>query len=72
MGTGSGINSNYSYKGYTLAILQDIATSKIAPRRYAIASDIRGVVIFKGPLSFSSSTQVLLDEIKFRIDNKLA
>jgi len=63
---------DYFYKGYTLAILQDISSSKIAPRRYAIATDSRGIVVLKGPLSFSSSTQVLLDEIKFRIDNKLA
>lgn len=66
------LNEDYQYKGYTLAILQDLSTSKIAPRRYATATDSRGIVVLKGPLSFSSSTQVLLDEIKFRIDNKLA
>lgn len=65
-------DSDYIYKGYILSILQDINTSKIAPRRYAIATDSRGIVVLRGPLSFSSSTQVLLDEIKFRIDNKLA
>lgn len=65
-------NTEYTYRGYTLSILQDIKSSKIAPSRYAVATDSRGIVVLKGPLSFSSSTQVLLDEIKFRIDNKLA
>jgi hypothetical protein len=61
----------YSYKGYTLAILQDPNSPKIAPRRYAVAKDGRGVTVLKGQPSFSSSTDVLLDEIKFRIDNQL-
>lgn len=61
----------YTYKGYTLAILQDPNSPKIAPRRYAVAKDGRGVIVLKGQPSFSSSTDVLLDEIKFRIDNQL-
>jgi len=58
-------------KTYTLAIQQDADSSKIAPKRYATAIDNRGIVVLKGPSSFSSSTQVLLDEIKFKIDNQL-
>jgi len=58
-------------KTYTLSIQQDADSSKIAPKRYAIATDRRGIVALKGPSSFSSSTQVLLDEIKFKIDNQL-
>ena len=61
----------YTYKGYTLAILQDPNSPKIAPRRYAVAKDGRGVIVLKGQPSFSSSTDVLLDEVKFRIDNQL-
>lgn len=56
---------------YKLEILFDPNSPQIAPRRFAIASTLNGVVKFKGPKSFSSSTQVLLDEIKFRIDNQL-
>lgn len=63
--------SNTSGKTYTLAINQDPNSPQIAPRRFATATDNRGVVVLKGPSSFSSSTQVLLDEIKFRIDNQL-
>jgi len=57
--------------GYTLEIVQDPNSPKIAPRRYAIAKDKAGIIVLYGPSSFSSDTQVLLDEIKFRIDNQL-
>jgi len=64
-------NSDYLYKGYTLEILQDPNSPKIAPRRYALAKNKVGVVVIIGDSSFSSSTQVLLDELKFKIDNQL-
>jgi hypothetical protein len=63
--------SKYYYNGYKLEIIQDLNSPKIAPRRYAIAKDKRGIIVLKGQPSFSSSTDVLLDEIKFRIDNQL-
>lgn len=62
---------DYFYKGYELAIVDDPNSPKIAPRRYAIAKDRTGVIVLYGPSSFSSDTKVLLDEIKFRIDNQL-
>ena len=68
---GTPLDPNYYYKGYELAIIQDPNSPAIAPKRYAIAKDSRGVVVLKGQSSFSSDTQVLLDEIKFRIDNQL-
>lgn len=61
----------FQYKRFTLEIIQDPNSPGIAPRRYAIAKDTRGIIVLRGPSSFSSSTQVLLDEIKFRIDNQL-
>jgi len=64
--------TNYTYKGYTLEIIQDPNSPKIAPRRYAIAKDKSGSIRLRGDSSFSSDTQVLLDEVKFRIDNQLA
>lgn len=57
---------------YTLAIETDPNSPPIAPRRFATATNQEGVVLFKGPKSFSSSTDVLLQEIKFRIDNQLS
>jgi hypothetical protein len=64
-------NANYLYKGYKLEIVQDPNSPKIAPKRYAIAKDKTGIIVLYGPSSFSSDTQVLLDEVKFRIDNQL-
>ena len=61
---------NYLYKGYTLAIVEDPNSPAIAPRRYAIATDKGGIVRLRGESSFSSDTQVLLDELKFKIDNQ--
>ncbi len=64
-------NSNYLYKNYVLSIVEDPNSPKIAPRRYAIATNSSGLVLLRGDSSFSSDTQVLLDELKFRIDNQL-
>jgi hypothetical protein len=61
---------NYQYKGYVLAIIQDPNSPKIAPRRYAVAKDRIGTIRLRGESSFSSDTQVLLDELKFKIDNQ--
>lgn len=60
------------YKGYKIVIKTDPNSPSIAPRRYAEAQDAVGAIILTGQPSFSSSTQILVDEIKFRIDNKLA
>ena len=48
------------------------ANTDIAQQRVAVAKNRSGVVILRGQPSFSSDTQVLLDEIKFRLDNQLA
>lgn len=57
---------------YELKINLDPLSPKIAPRRFAVAINPEGVEIFKGQKSFSSSIDVLLNEIKFRIDNQLS
>lgn len=58
-------------KVYEITIRQVPTSTDIAPRRQAIAKDFRGIVVLTGPASFSSSTQVLIDELKFKIDNQL-
>ena len=58
-------------KDYTLSVVTDPNSPSIAPRRYAIAKDQIGVVVLRGPSSFASSTEVLIQELKFRIDNQL-
>lgn len=59
------------YKGYKLEIVQDVVDFKLAPKRHAIAIDKRGIQVLQGPSSFSSSTDILLDELKFKIDQLL-
>jgi len=56
---------------YKLDIQIDPQSPNIAPRRFAVAIDPNNVIVLKGPKSFSSSVDILLDEIKFRIDNQL-
>lgn len=58
-------------KDYQIFIRQVPTETDIAPRRQAIAKDFRGIIVLSGPASFSSSTQVLIDELKFKIDNQL-
>lgn len=70
-------NSKFFHTGpdgtvYRLAIKNDTSSTSIAPRRFAVAIDPSNVEVLKGPKSFSSSTDILLNEIKFRIDNQLA
>lgn len=65
-------DSKFTYEGFTLEIVTDPNSPEIAPRRFAIAKDSRGVIVLRGQPSFSASTDVLLDEIRFRIDNRLS
>ena len=58
------------YRGYRLEV-RTASDGTAIPLRFAVALDPVGVVVLEGPKSFSSSTQVLIDEIKFRIDNQL-
>jgi len=61
----------FGYRGYLIRIQQDPQSPSIAPRRFAVALNQSNVVVLRGQPSFSSSTQVLIDEIKFRIDQLL-
>ena len=56
---------------YKLEIRTDEKSPKVAPRRYGVALDDENVVVLSGPKSFASDTDILLNEIKFRIDNQL-
>lgn len=71
-----GENTKYKHYGpngtlYNLEILKDPDSPDIAPLRFAIAKDPSNVVVLKGAKSFASTVDVLLNEIKFRIDNQL-
>lgn len=55
---------------YSIEIIV-IDTESIAPLRQAIAKDRFGIVRYTGDKSFSSSTQILVDELRFIIDNDI-
>ena len=56
---------------YTIKIINDPSSPAIAPKRQAIAQDFRGITVLTGPSSFASNPEVLIEELKFRIDNQL-
>jgi hypothetical protein len=56
---------------YYEILIQVTDTSKVAPRRRAVARDAGKVVRFRSDESFSSSVQVLAKEVKFKIDNNI-
>lgn len=56
---------------YLIKIVKDPNSPDIAPKRQAIAQDFRGITVLTGPSSFASSPDVLVEELKFRIENQL-
>ena len=65
------VDPELTYKGYVLKIQRTPESPVLAPRHFAVAVK-DGKVRIKGPNSYSSSKTVLLEEIKFRIDNQLS
>jgi len=64
-------SSETFYKGFNLKIQRTPESPVLAPRHFASALK-NGKIVIKGPNSYSSSKEVLLEEIKFRIDNQLS
>jgi hypothetical protein len=60
-----------SGKVYEIAIIEDTQLDGPVPRRLAVAKDNIGVIILRGQPSFSADTSVLIQELKFRINNQL-
>tara|TARA_B110000503_G_scaffold44927_1_gene73379 strand:- start:697 stop:1497 length:801 start_codon:yes stop_codon:yes gene_type:complete len=58
-------------RSYMLTVVIEDNVNTVIPRRKAIAKDYREIVVLEGPFSFAGSEQVLLDELKFRLDNQL-
>lgn len=56
------------YRGYTLEVRTAASDREIAPRRYAVALDPVGVIVLQGTPSFSSNTEILIEELKFNLD----
>ena len=64
-------NDPLIYKGFKLIIDNDKENKLSFPRRRIIATRIANNVQIVGDYSFSSSTQILVDEVKFQIDKYL-
>lgn len=62
--------SESGYK-YTIKVINDPSAPPVAPKRQAIVLDYRGITVLTGPSSFASSPEILVEEIKFRINNQL-
>lgn len=60
-----------SGRTYTIKVVNDPSAPSIAPKRQAIAQDFRGITVLTGPSSFASNPNVLVEELKFRIENQL-
>lgn len=70
-------NESFEYtasngRPYFLSIENFRSDTDIAQKRVAIAKDTSGATVLRGQPSFSSDTQILLEELKFRLDNQLA
>lgn len=64
----SGDNNLGTYQGYRIEIRIDPNSPPVAPRRFAVAIDSIGVIVLEGNRSFSSSDQLLIEELKLAID----
>lgn len=63
------IGDDNTYKGFTLEIKLDEASTSKYPKRFAQALTKQGVPVLKTDSSFASDPQVLLDQLKFIIDS---
>ena len=70
--TGPQFYNGANGRRYKLEVINDPDSPAIAQRRQAVARDSEGVIVLRGPKSFSSSENVLIEELKFRIDNQLS
>lgn len=58
------------YKGFTLEVILEPMNDNLQyPRRRAVARNSTGVIVLQGEPSFSSDIGVLINELKFIIDN---
>lgn len=69
--TGISYISKKSGRTYTIKVIQDPESPDIAPKRQAIVQDFRDIIVLTGPSSFASDPDILIEEIKFRIENQL-
>lgn len=66
------IYEDNSYKGYTFEIVEltDKFTNEKINQRYAVAYNSNGIETLRGSISFATNKQILINELKFKIDNE--
>lgn len=52
--------------------IEKVKVEYIAPKRYAQARNTNGTIVVRGPASFSADIQILLDEVKFKLESQFA
>jgi hypothetical protein len=62
--------SDMVYKGFTFEIIEDENINLSITKRYAVAKNSQGVVLLKSTPSFTTNPNILIEELKFIIDNK--
>jgi hypothetical protein len=62
------INAIQTYKGFTLEIVEE-PYSPTVNRRKAVAKNKEGIILLSTPLSFTTDTETLINEIKLIIDS---
>lgn len=60
--------SGETYRGYTIELRKEESPVPGAVKRYAVALDPYGNIAYRGASSFSSSTDILIEEVKFNLD----
>lgn len=60
--------SSETYRGYIIDLRREDSPIPGAIKRYAVALDSYGNIAYRGPSSFSSSTAILIEEVKFNLD----
>ena len=59
--------SNPSLNGFIFSVVEDKNEVGSLKRRFAVGKNADGVVLLRGESSFSSNDQILIDELKFYI-----
>jgi hypothetical protein len=53
---------------FLIEVIDDTTSPSIAKRRFAVARNTQGIIVMKGQPSFASDVNVLVREIRFRLD----
>jgi hypothetical protein len=63
-------SGDIEYRGYKIEV-RTKASDNTLKQRYAVGIDLNGVVAIEGPLSYSADAEILIEELKYRIDTYL-